>query len=189
MTHQPHPTLRSPLSLLSALALAAVLLASPLSFAEDNLPGVTDLSGADAGVIEQGDIISALAVPRNTVIRASAPPTLRLPVYFELDSAELRPDARDLLDTVGAALLADELQPFDFSLEGHTDDSGPTDYNSQLSSRRAESVRSYLVAQGIARDRLETVGRGEGNPIRENATADGRKRNRRVEIINLGVAE
>jgi len=68
-------------------------------------------------------------------------------------------------------------------IEGHTDSVGGDDYNFELSRRRADSVRAYLVGQGIAPDRLTTVGRGEGVPIAANDSAAGRQRNRRVEVI------
>jgi outer membrane protein OmpA-like peptidoglycan-associated protein len=68
-------------------------------------------------------------------------------------------------------------------IEGHTDSVGADDYNFELSRRRADSVRAYLAGQGIAPDRLTTVGLGESVPVAENDSAAGRQRNRRVEVI------
>jgi outer membrane protein OmpA-like peptidoglycan-associated protein len=65
---------------------------------------------------------------------------------------------------------------------GHTDSDGPDDYNLALSQRRANSVASYLVSQGVLSGRLMVTGYGESRPIAPNTTADGKAQNRRVEI-------
>jgi outer membrane protein OmpA-like peptidoglycan-associated protein len=150
---------------------------------------VTDLSGAKAEVIEVDDITSALAVPRGTRIEPSAPPTVRLPIFFEFNSTKLRPEAAALLDKVGAALASDELGEFRFSVEGHTDSIGTENANMQLSKARAAAVKDYLMAQGVPEERLSVVGHGEAQPVGANETDEGRQRNRRVELINLGTAE
>jgi OOP family OmpA-OmpF porin len=172
----------------SVLALAAALtfgLSVPAR-SQDNPAGVTDFTTANAQSIEEVDIIDALAPARGTRIEAGAPPTVRLPIYFEFDSTRLKPEAVTLLDKVGAALSAEELATFSFSVEGHTDSSGPAQYNDGLSARRADAVRDFLVNSGVPDTRLETVGRGEAEPIAGNDTGQGRQRNRRVELINLG---
>lgn len=68
-------------------------------------------------------------------------------------------------------------------IEGHTDSVGSESMNYQLSQRRADSVKSYLVGQGIQASRLSTAGLGEGSPVASNDTATGRQQNRRVEVI------
>ena len=68
-------------------------------------------------------------------------------------------------------------------IEGYTDSVGSDDYNQALSSRRAESVQSYLVGQGIDRGRLTASGLGESAPVADNESAMGRQLNRRVEVI------
>jgi len=166
---------------------AGGFIASGAMGAED--AGVTDFSGAQADVIEVDDITSALAVPRGTRIESSAPPTVRLPIFFEFNSTKLRPEAAALLDKVGAALASDELGTFRFSVEGHTDSVGTDSSNLALSQARADAVKEYLLAQGVPASRLDIVGRGEANPVGSNETDEGRQRNRRVELINLGTAE
>ncbi|MCL7991751.1 MAG: OmpA family protein, partial [marine benthic group bacterium] len=64
----------------------------------------------------------------------------------------------------------------------HTDSVGEDDFNMDLSQRRAESVRNYLVELGLARDRFDTTGFGETRPIADNETEEGRHRNRRTEF-------
>jgi len=68
-------------------------------------------------------------------------------------------------------------------IEGHTDNVGSESMNYQLSQRRADSVKTYLVRQGIAPDRLSTAGLGESSPLTGNNTATERQQNRRVEVI------
>lgn len=69
------------------------------------------------------------------------------------------------------------------TIEGHTDDVGDSNMNLALSQSRADAVRSYLVAQGIANERLNASGLGEATPVASNATSTGRQQNRRVEVI------
>jgi len=69
------------------------------------------------------------------------------------------------------------------TIEGHTDSVGNDDYNQGLSQRRADSVRSYLVRQGIDAGRITAMGAGESTPVAGNESATGRQQNRRVEVI------
>jgi outer membrane protein OmpA-like peptidoglycan-associated protein len=70
-------------------------------------------------------------------------------------------------------------------IRGHTDSQGPAAFNLQLSQKRAESVRQYLINGGIAADRITAIGVGEEEPISSNATAEGRSQNRRIEFKRL----
>ncbi len=152
----------------------------------ENSPAVTDFTMAEVLSIQTDDIIDALAPARGARIDPGAPPTVRLPVYFEFDSDRLQPDAVVLLERVGAALSAEELAAFHFSVEGHTDSVGPPEYNDGLSKRRAATVEGFLVSFGVPHARLGAVGHGESAPVAPNGTSTGRQRNRRVELINLG---
>jgi len=174
--------------LATVVAVATAGAISSNAFA-DEAAGVTDFSGAKAEVIEVDDITTALAVARGTRIEPSAPPTVRLPIFFEFNSTTLRPEAHELLDKVGAALASNELGTFRFSVEGHTDSVGSESFNDQLSRDRAAAVKAYLMARGVPEERLATVGHGESVPVAPNENDDGRQRNRRVELINLGTVE
>ena len=165
------------------------MLAAATVQADPSAPGVADYSAADASKIQVSDITEALAVPRGTRIEASAPPTIRLPIFFEFNSAQLKPEASQLLDKVSAALASGELETFRFSIEGHTDGIGSAEYNQNLSAERAVAVENYLLAKGVPRSRLGTIGHGKSSPVASNDTEEGRQRNRRVEIINLGATQ
>ena len=102
-----------------------------------------------------------------------------LPVQFEFDSAEILPQARAQLDAVaqGIKMLPEAHRVW---IEGHTDARGGDEYNLQLSRKRAEAVKQYLVsAHGLTAQRLYTVGFGEGRPLNGDATAS---ENRRVQF-------
>jgi OOP family OmpA-OmpF porin len=99
-------------------------------------------------------------------------------VGFELDSAQLTGPSQSILDSVAADLK--KYPRLKIELQGHTDSSGSDAYNLKLSQRRADSVRDYLVSQGVPASQLTAKGYGESQPIADNATADGRATNRRV---------
>jgi OOP family OmpA-OmpF porin len=103
--------------------------------------------------------------------------------HFDFNSAKLRPDGMANLDLTLRSLR--ENADLRISVEGHTDSVGPEDYNMRLSVRRAESVKSFLVGEGIAGDRIQTRGWGELKPVADNSTAEGRAQNRRVEVYRV----
>jgi OOP family OmpA-OmpF porin len=102
-------------------------------------------------------------------------------VTFDNDSAKLRTQSYAILDSAVAALK--ELGDARFEVAGHTDSLSSDAYNLELSTRRANAVRDYLISKGISADRLTAKGYGEANPIADNGTAEGRAKNRRVEFV------
>jgi len=107
-------------------------------------------------------------------------------ILFETGSYILRPTARERLAKVAGILLA--YPDLRVEIDGHTDSVGSEAYNQQLSERRAASVRDYLAQQGIPTTALVARGFGKTQPIASNATAMGRQRNRRVELVVSGEA-
>ncbi len=97
---------------------------------------------------------------------------------FETNSANLTAESRPVLDEVAKGLR--EHHRLKVELQGHTDSTGPAPYNLKLSQRRADSVRDYLVSQGVPQSQLTTKGYGETQPVASNATKEGRLQNRRV---------
>ncbi len=105
-------------------------------------------------------------------------------IIFEFNSAALLPASLSILNSIGAVLAKHpELR---LEIDGHTDSSGPAEYNLRLSQARAEAVRDYLVtAFSIDRGRLPARGFGESMPVADEATPTGRALNRRVEFLVL----
>ena len=101
-------------------------------------------------------------------------------VQFELNKADLKPEAIELLISVYDIMT--KFGNTNFSIEGHTDTTGPKAFNQKLSEDRAEKVKSHLVEKGVDGTRLSTKGFGEDSPKVSNNTRDGRITNRRVEF-------
>ena len=114
--------------------------------------------------------------PRGMVI------TLSGAVLFVTNKSDLLPGAQVKLGQVADALGTQDTES-KIVVNGYTDSQGTAAYNQDLSQRRAQSVRDYLVTKGIASDRITAVGYGLKDPIADNATPEGRANNRRVEIV------
>jgi len=101
-------------------------------------------------------------------------------VNFDFDKSAIRPDARPVLDE--AIQILKQYGNVSVICQGYTDSIGSQEYNMKLSLRRANAVRDYLVAGGIAASRIAVEGFGKSDPVASNDTADGRAQNRRVEL-------
>ena len=101
-------------------------------------------------------------------------------ILFDVDSSDLRPDSRATLRDLGGNFrqYPDET----FQVEGHTDSTGSEEHNMGLSQRRADSVRYFLMDQGVTARQIIARGYGESQPKATNDTPEGRQLNRRVEI-------
>lgn len=107
--------------------------------------------------------------------------TLSGSVLFASNKSELMPAAQNKLNQVVEALMATKERKL--TVEGHTDSQGSSSYNQELSQQRADAVRSYIVSRGYPSDLIHAQGIGEDRPVADNASAEGRANNRRVEII------
>jgi len=103
-------------------------------------------------------------------------------VFFESGKATIQAASYQLLDEV-AGILVDHEEIKKVRVEGHTDSRGSASANRRLSGARAESVRNYLIAKGVAGDRLEAVGHGEDKPLDASNTRAAHDKNRRVEFV------
>jgi len=123
-------------------------------------------------------VAGALAVkdePRGTVITMSGN------VLFQSGKSDLLPSAQQRMIAVAQALKDSE--DHKIVVEGHTDSQGTESSNMDLSQRRADAVRSFFVSQGIPAEKISAVGIGQGRPVADNRSVEGRAQNRRVEII------
>ncbi len=104
---------------------------------------------------------------------------------FDFDKSVLRPDGKKSIDGAVAKLGGVDLEMI--IATGHTDSVGSDKYNQKLSERRAAAVKDYLVSKGIPSAKITTIGKGESQPVATNKTAEGRQKNRRVDIEFKGV--
>jgi len=184
---------RSPLPLLTALALAGAIVAAGTAHGSGTGPG----NAPDTpSMIQALQPAAAGGVTRNLVVRQKADgaaeagaapaeprPNLSLAIHFEPNSARVRPESGPLLGNLVAAMLSPELRSSRFVIEGHTDARGVQALNQRLSQERAEEVRLYLVALGVSPARLKAVGKGAAEPANPlDPLAD---ENRRVRVVTL----
>ncbi|OWQ90832.1 hypothetical protein CDN99_11745 [Roseateles aquatilis] len=104
--------------------------------------------------------------------------------FFDFDKSTLKPEAKAKLDDLVSKTGGINLEVI--IAVGHTDSIGTDAYNQKLSVRRAEAVKDYLVSKGLEKNRVYTEGKGKKQPIADNKTAEGRAKNRRVEIEVVG---
>ena len=161
---------------------------------EDDCPSIKGLAflkgcpdGDGDGIADKDDKCPAVAgikanngcpeIPKEIVTQITK---IASKIFFETGSDKLKSGSKTQLDD-----LADILSKYPeakLSVEGHTDNTGNPEKNVQLSQKRCESVKNYLVSKGIDANRLSATGYGDTKPIADNKTADGRAKNRRVEL-------
>jgi outer membrane protein OmpA-like peptidoglycan-associated protein len=105
-------------------------------------------------------------------------------VLFDFNKYTLKPEARERLAKISG--IVEAYPGLKLQVEGHTDSIGSDEYNVQLSEKRADSVRAYLVSNGVRPDSVSAQGFGKADPVADNSTASGRKLNRRVDMVVSG---
>ena len=154
--------------------------------------------------LAKSDAVSALAESASARSDADAAVLAASELQRQLEILQARPTDRGLVLTLGDTLFAtgkaelksgaaanlDRLTAFmteypqrTAAIEGFTDSMGSDEYNQDLSERRADAVKGYLVRQGVETSRLSSTGRGENSPVADNESAAGRQQNRRVEVV------
>jgi outer membrane protein OmpA-like peptidoglycan-associated protein len=113
--------------------------------------------------------------------------TFKADFMFDVNSAAVKPGLRSEIERVSAVLS--RYPETRIRVEGHTDSTGGEAYNQTLSERRAEAVKSELVAQNIAPARIQTLGFGMTRPVATNETPEGRQQNRRVQVVIIPQSE
>ena len=195
-----------------ATLIAATLAVVPCGWAQSNpsadqlidalKPTAHSVNGPTRGIRPIGPQSEPTAAPASATARprqhtaTAAPgavadthsPSVSLYVPFASGSADLTPQAMASLDELGKALSSSTLSAYRFRIEGHTDTVGSKTYNQLLSERRAAAVAAYIERKfGLSEDRLVSVGFGSQHPIVPTPDQTPEARNRRVQVINLGV--
>jgi outer membrane protein OmpA-like peptidoglycan-associated protein len=123
------------------------------------------------------EVLQTTDTPRGLVVNMAD-------VLFETGKYALSQDAQLKLAKLSGIIQAHP--GLNLAIEGHTDTTGSADFNMKLSQQRADTVREFLISQGLSPDTITAKGMGQDNPVADNSTAAGRKQNRRVEIIVSG---
>jgi OOP family OmpA-OmpF porin len=156
----------------------------------------TAAKGCDGALVVAAPAPAPAAVAPAPAARPPAPPapapqppaaskvTYAADAFFDFDKSVLKPEGRAKLDDLIGKVKGINLEVI--IAVGHTDSVGTDAYNQRLSVRRAEAVKAYLVSKGIEKNRVYTEGKGEKQPVADNKTAEGRAKNRRVEIEVVG---
>jgi outer membrane protein OmpA-like peptidoglycan-associated protein len=152
--------------------------------------GIGALAGGSIGYYmdkQEAELRAELEGTGVSVTRRGNNLILNMPgsVTFATDSSDLSPAFFDVLSSVGKVLA--EYEQTVVEVAGHTDSTGSHAYNQTLSERRADTVSSYLLAQGVINQRLITLGMGETWPVADNSSTTGRQANRRVEITMVPI--
>jgi outer membrane protein OmpA-like peptidoglycan-associated protein len=176
-------------ALVRSALLASVLIAGGAALAADDEDSKAVLSNKQ---IEQAlaspPPLTRGFTPRGLARRQASEtdPSVNLNIPFELNSSALKPQASEQLKQLQVALNSDALGKDRFLVAGHTDAKGGAQYNKQLSLRRAQAVKQFLVSKGMNASRLDTVGYGSEKLLNPDHPEDSS--NRRVEIRVIGAA-
>lgn len=143
-------------------------------------------SGCRTVAFTDGAALTVLGTPPAPVAAPAPPPRperieLRDKIHFARNSARILADSYGVLDEVAVTILS-TTEIDKIRIEGHASSDGNDKHNLFLSADRAESVRQYLIGQGVADEKLVSKGFGEARPISDNETRQGREENRRVEL-------
>ena len=162
-----------------------------LCWRDANWTPATAAEGCDGALVKAAEAPAAApgAAPAAAPVAVAPAATTQKVTYaadafFDFDKSVLKPEGKAKLDD-----LASKVQNINLEViiaVGHTDSVGSDAYNQKLSVRRAEAVKAYWVSKGIDKSRVYTEGKGEKQPVASNKTADGRAKNRRVEIEVVG---
>ena len=162
-----------------------------LCWRDANWTPATAAPGCDGAIVPQppaSAVVPAVIVPP-IVVAPVAPPaatkiTYAADAFFDFDKSVIKPAGKAKLDDLIGKIQGINLEVI--IAVGHTDSVGSDTYNQKLSIRRSEAVKAYLVSKGIEKNRVYTEGKGEKQPVADNKTAEGRAKNRRVEIEVVG---
>ena len=145
---------------------------------------IVPVAATPAPVVVAPPVVAPVVV---APVAASTKITYAADALFDFDKAVVKPAGKEKLDELVTKIQGINLEVI--IAVGHTDSVGSDTYNQKLSIRRSEAVKAYLVSKGIDQNRVYTEGKGEKQPIADNSTAEGRAKNRRVEIEVVGTSK
>ena len=169
-----------------------------LCWRDNNWTPATAAPGCDGAIVPPAPAPAPMAAPAAPMAPAAVVPpaavvapvvvaekvTYAADAFFDFNKSVLKPEGKAKLDDLVSKVKGINLEVI--IAVGHTDSVGSDAYNQKLSVRRSESVKAYLVSSGIEKNRVYTEGKGEKQPVSDNKTAEGRAKNRRVEIEVVG---
>ena len=162
-----------------------------LCWRDANWTPATAAPGCDGAIVPVPAAVPVVPPATATPVPVApvAPPaatkiTYAADAFFDFDKAVIKPEGKAKLDDLIGKIQGINLEVI--IAVGHTDSVGSDTYNQKLSVRRSEAVKAYLVSKGIEKNRVYTEGKGEKQPVADNKTAEGRAKNRRVEIEVVG---
>ena len=141
---------------------------------------LTELDNATRQALERAQQAGKLAEGKFVYQLVLSDDTAKFPV----NKYELSKEAKDALDAFAERLKTENKNVY-LEIQGHTDATGPDEYNLKLGEERAEAVRRYLNKAGVALNRMSTISYGSAEPVESNKTRDGRSKNRRVVVVVL----
>jgi outer membrane protein OmpA-like peptidoglycan-associated protein len=157
---------------------AAALAAKAQTAREEAARAQAATAALRAQLLQQlNEVLQTTDTPRGLVVNMAD-------VLFESGKFALSTDAQLKLAKLSGIIQAHP--GLNLAIEGYTDNTGTPEFNLKLSQQRSDAVRAFLISQGLAPDTISSTGMGQASPVADNATAAGRKQNRRVEIIVSG---
>jgi CHAT domain-containing protein/outer membrane protein OmpA-like peptidoglycan-associated protein/Flp pilus assembly protein TadD len=170
---------------LNLLPFESLLLDAPVEILKEEATLLAQTKRQDeGGTVDRRAIIRGLgkaATTRGGGVTVA--PRVSTKILFDMSSAQISKESRKQMEEILAALKSQELNNAQIRIEGHTDSIGDSRYNLKLSRRRAEAVYQYLKKGGIKENLLSFTGKGDTEPVADNATEKGRKQNRRVDFV------
>jgi OOP family OmpA-OmpF porin len=175
--------------------LILLALTATTAFASDNWQSSNDINWRNGdgtlcwrdsnwtpATASQGCDGALIVAPQAKVTQSKV--TLQADTLFDFDKSALKPEGIQALNNLSGQIKGMKLEVV--IAVGNTDSIGTDAYNLALGQRRALSVKNYLVGQGVPADRIYTESKGKSNPVASNATAEGRAKNRRVDVEVVG---